>query len=80
MTTSRGPELQVWVSHTYQVIDAIQAVNSTREDADKARRLYLVTGEDSYRLGFETAVQQERASLQSPQEADRRQRGAKRIA
>jgi signal transduction histidine kinase len=39
---------QLWVSHTWRVIDALHAVNDSLKDAETATRGYLLTGDQDY--------------------------------
>ncbi len=47
------------VAHTYQVIDAIQTLLSTLQDAETGQRGYLLTGDDRYRKPFDSALREE---------------------
>lgn len=39
---------QLWVSHTWRVIDALHALNDSLKDAETATRGYLLTGDEDY--------------------------------
>ncbi|MGO9306727.1 MAG: PAS domain-containing protein [Candidatus Korobacteraceae bacterium] len=50
---------QQWVTHSYQVINAIQALRSNLQDAETGQRGYLLTGDEKYLVLFESAVREE---------------------
>jgi signal transduction histidine kinase len=48
---ARSPQLaldRTWIAHTFEVIAAAQRLKSTAEDAERAQRGYLLTGEPAY--------------------------------
>ena len=51
------------VSHTYQVIEALDAVTSTLKDAETGQRGYLITGEDRYLAPYQSAKQAIEATI-----------------
>ncbi len=44
------------VKHTYQVIESLQKIRSTVQEADNNQRSYLVSGTDPYRQAFENSA------------------------
>lgn len=49
---------EYWVSHTWQVINALEQVISSAKDAETGNRGFLLTGDDSYLEPFTNAVRQ----------------------
>ena len=49
-------ENAAWVSHTDEVLDALESVLSTMQDAETGQRGYLITGEDQYLEPYNVAL------------------------
>lgn len=61
----RERDRQRWVTHSYQVLDAIHVLMSNLQDAETGQRGYLLTGDASYREPFQSAVRGERSARES---------------
>ncbi len=56
-----GRQLEVnrrWVTHTHEVLRALEATLSTLKDAETGQRGWLLTNDDKYLKPYERAVQQ----------------------
>src|ERR1700733_7022611 len=51
-------ESQYWVEHTWQVIDQVERVMGSAEDADSGARRYLLSGEEGYLEEYKTATRE----------------------
>jgi methyl-accepting chemotaxis protein len=47
-STEKLTETAEWVTHTHQVLEALESVFSTMKDAETGQRGYVLTGEESY--------------------------------
>ena len=54
--TAQLRENDDWVSHTNEVLDALETVLSTMEGAETGQRGYLITGEDQYLEPYNAAL------------------------
>ena len=45
-----------WVKHTYQVVENLQKIRSTIQEADNNQRSFLVSGTDGYLQSFQTSA------------------------
>ena len=52
-----------WVSHTYQVLDALSYVRSNLRDLESGQRGYIITGEELFRADHEREAAQIRSVL-----------------
>jgi PAS domain S-box-containing protein len=59
----RSADAERMVEHTYQVINAASLVRSHLERAQTSERGYLLTGDDEYRISYESAAASERQAL-----------------
>ena len=62
--TAQLRENDAWVSHTNEVLDALESVLSTMKDAETGQRGYLITGEDQYLEPYNTALASIEKSVQ----------------
>lgn len=62
---AREKERRQWVTHTYQVLDGISALLSNLDGAETGQRGFLLTGDESYREPFLSALREERQDRQS---------------
>ncbi len=56
---------QQWVTHSYQVISATRALLSNLQDAETGQRGYLLTGDESYREPFDSALREQQSIRQT---------------
>src|SRR5580698_10094566 len=49
---------QGWVEHTWQVIDQVERIMGSAEDAETSIRGYLLSGEESYLDPYQTATRE----------------------
>ena len=54
--TAQLRENDAWVSHTNEVLDALESVVSTMKDSETGGRGHLITGEDRYLEPYNAAV------------------------
>ena len=59
---AREKDLQQWVAHSYQVLNATQAVMSNLQDAETGKRGYLLTGDENYLEPFRSALREEQSA------------------
>ena len=50
-----------WMTHSYQVISATRALLSNLQDAETGQRGYLLTGDESYRAPFDSALREQQS-------------------
>ena len=62
--TAQLRENDAWVSHTNEVLDALESVLSTMKDAETGQRGYLITGEDRYLEPYNAALAAIQESVQ----------------
>ena len=62
---AREKERQQWVRHSYEVINATRALVSNLQDAETGQRGYLLTGDESYREPFESALREQASVRQA---------------
>ena len=56
---------QQWMTHSYQVISATRALLSNLQDAETGQRGYLLTGDESYREPFDSALREQQSIRQT---------------
>jgi CHASE3 domain sensor protein len=56
-------ERQQWVTRSYQVLNATGALLSNLQDAETGQLGYLLTGEESYREPYQSALQEQAGSF-----------------
>ncbi|MFN7994558.1 MAG: PAS domain S-box protein [Bryobacteraceae bacterium] len=61
----RDQEAKYSTTHTYQVMRAIQSVSSALEHAEVEQRSYLLTGEEGYYRGYQSALAAARTARDS---------------
>ena len=58
-------ESEVWVTHSWRVIESLETVTDSLKDAEGAARGYLLTGEETYRTSYAQAKAALPGKLQS---------------
>ena len=56
---------QNWVTHSYQVLNAIGALKSILQDAETGVRGYMLMGDESYLEPFQSALREEQSARQT---------------
>jgi PAS domain S-box-containing protein len=59
---AREKDLQGWVTHSYQILNATQAVLSNLQDAETGKRGYQLTGDERYLEPFQSAIREEQSA------------------
>ncbi len=60
---AREKERQEWLTHAYQVLDAVQGLTANLLDAETGHRGYLSTGDESYVEPLDAALREGRSAL-----------------
>jgi signal transduction histidine kinase len=53
-----------WVSHTFEVLEAVQRLRSSARDAERAQRGYLLTGDAAFLQAYESRIARSRELLE----------------